>query len=415
MCTTCGRCSLACPLSLNNRAVVRAGRAAYSDSGLVEENPVLKTVYIGSRDYRHSFALTRNQVFARLGLFMLNEGIEAPFDVTGADCLFVCTAAGNARFPDYGISIPKLLNAAGVKYTLSSRLTDTGTDIEHVLVSHELSRAMLLDVEHEAQRLDVGKVVISECGCDVRTFYVEAGNILGRPFALPIESIDSLLLNCIKSGALPVDRITERVTFHDPCKVTRLTGLGELERELLSLVASNIVEMEPHGERNYCCNGGTGPLRLPELVQLRRRVSSFKAEQIRATQAVRVVTPCAVCMLSLADICNHYGLCSQGKRMAYLTFELVAEAAEAALVRLGQERRMCTPATLDSMSPPQAQLHGIARVIDDLVHGAGYAEVYEWLVSDEIVKRYCATHPTALERLGSLRPPAAIPRQETRQ
>lgn len=405
-CTTCGRCSLACPLSLNNRAIVRAGRAAFSDSGLIEENAVLNTVYVGSRDLRHSFSLTPNQVFARLGLFLLNEGVEVPFDVVGADCLFVCTAAGNTRFPDYGINVPKLLNAARVRYTLSSRLTDTGTDIEHVLVSRELSRTMLLEVEQEAQRLKAGKVVISECGCDVRTFYVEAGNILGRPFALPVESLDSLLLACIKAGALPVDRVTDTVTFHDPCKVTRLTGLGELERELLSLVAANVVEMEPHGERNYCCNGGTGPLRLPEVAPLRRRISRFKAEQIRATQAARIVTPCAVCMLSLADICTHYELSPKGTRMAYLTFELVAEAVEAALTRLGQRARMLYPAVFDGMSPNEVRSHGITGLINGITHAADFPAVYQWLSQDEIVNRYCATHPEAVAQLRALQPAA---------
>lgn len=403
-CTTCGRCSLACPLSLNNRAVVRAGRAAFSDSGIIEDNSVLNTVYVGSRDYRHSFALTRNQVFARLGLFLLTEGIDAPFDVVGADCLFVCTAAGNTRFPDFGVAVPKLLNAAKVRYTLSSRLTDTGTDIEHVLVSRELSRAMLLEVEHEAQRLQVSKVVISECGCDVRTFYVEAGDILGRPFALPVESIDSVLLNCIQSGDLPVDRVTESVTFHDPCKVTRLTGLGELERQLLARVAENVVEMEPHGERNYCCNGGTGPLRLPELAPLRRLASKFKAEQIRATHAKRVVTPCAVCMLSLTDICSHYELGPKGQRMAYLTFEVVAEASLAALTRLGQAARLRSPAVFEDMSASEVRSHGVIGLMDVITRNSDYPAVYQWLIKDEIVNRFCAAHSQTSEHLNAMRP-----------
>jgi len=64
-------------------------------------------------------------------------------------------------------------------------------------------------------------------------------------------------------------------------------------------VASDIIEMSPKGKYNYCCNGGTGPLRLPENSQLRREISQIKANQIHETSAEQVITPCAVCMLTL--------------------------------------------------------------------------------------------------------------------
>jgi Fe-S oxidoreductase len=394
-CTTCGRCTLACPLGLSNRSVIRLGRTAFSDAGLIRENPALNEVYEGSRDVRHSFALPKEKILLRFGFFLTHDNTQVPFDARGADYLYASSAAENARFPDYGIKVPKILNAAQVSYTLSSRLTDTGTDVEHVVVHRELSRQMLEEVENEAERLQVKRVLVSECGCDIRTFYLDAGSILGRPFKVPVQSLDSLMLSAIKSGALPVDKVPDLIAFHDPCKVVRLSGFGELERELLHCVSNNIVEMLPNREYNYCCNGGTGPLRLPENAPLRRQISRIKANQIETTGAQRVVTPCAVCMLTLEDICQTYNLSAVGQRMSYMMFELVYEAAMRALEPFGEVVRTHSPAVFAGRTSDFIFTHGIAGILSDIARRSDIAELLQWLSQDAITARYITSHPNA--------------------
>jgi len=392
-CTTCGRCTLACPLGLSNRSVIRLARAAFARSGLILETPALRQVFEGSRDQRHSFALSRDRIHLRMGFILHHAGIEIPFDVPRADFMYVGSAVGNTRFPDLDIAIPAMLNAAGMSYTISSRLTDTGTDIEHVVVDRELSRTMLLEVEAEALRLQVPTVVISECGCDVRTFYIEAAELLGRPLAVRVQAIDSLLLQLIGSGDLPVKRVPGRVTLHDPCKLTRLSGLGDLARELAGQVTGELVEMSPNRERNYCCNGGTGPLRMPENNDLRRHISRIKADQIRATGASRVVTPCAVCMLTLEDVCQTYGLAPPGGRGSFLLSELVYEGALAALDARGARDRIRMPALL--REPKLAGGHSMAARIRQLANAPGFAADLAWLRADAVLHRYLRANPDA--------------------
>jgi Fe-S oxidoreductase len=393
-CTTCGRCTLACPLGLSNRDIVRLARAAFCDAGLIMENPALREVYEFSRDTRHSFGLTPEKIHLRLGLFLAVEGTQIPFDVPGADYLFTCAAVGNTKFPDYGIKIPKLLNAAGIRYTFSSKITDTGTDIEYVIVHHELSRQMLEAVEAEALRLGVHTVLISECGCDLRTFYMDAGEILGRPFRLAVQTVDSLLLAAVRSGTLPVEKLPGRVTFHDSCKITRLSGMGQLGRELMAFTTDTLMEMTPNGEMNYCCNGGTGPLRLPENNELRRKISHLKAEQIKATAAERVVTPCSVCMLTLEDICQTYGLTPpSGGRTAFLLFEQVYEAVEKALQKCGELARMRVPAVFQNAEPDFVQQHSMAGRLEKIFQTPLLPSLLNWLEQDAVVARYARLHP----------------------
>ena len=407
-CTTCGRCTLACPLGLSNRALVRLARSAYTDSGLVEENPALKQVLDGSRDMRHSFGLSKEKVHLRLGFISECEDIDIPVDFPRCDYLYICAAVGNTRFPDYGIKVPKILNAAGVRYTFSSRIIDTGTDIEYVLAQGDLSRAMLCEIEEEADRLGAETILISECGCDIRTFYHDAGRILGRPLKFPVRSLDSLLIDLIRSGKLPVKKLAFNVTFHDSCKVSRLSGFADEGRNLLDLIVESRVEMTPNREYNYCCNGGTGPLRLPENNEVRRRVSRFKAEQIKQTGAERVVTPCSVCMLSLEDIAKEYRLSPGGRRMSFLLFEIVYDAMIAALSGPGELSLIKTPVAFLDQSPDSIRDFSLSSRVKKIATLPDYPALYAWLKDDPVVKRYVDANPGTAPVLESWMPERII-------
>jgi Fe-S oxidoreductase len=393
-CSTCGRCTLACPLALSNRSVVRLARAAFTESGLTKENPGLGEIDELRRRTGHSFGLSRERLHLRLGYLLAREGVEVPVDVPGVEYLYAPSAVVNTRLPDQAVKIPKLLNAAGVRYTYSSRLVDTGSDVEHTTVNTTLSREILEEVEAEALRLGAEKLLLSECGCDLRTFYVDAGAILGRPLKVAVQALDSLLLQAIRSGALPVDRTPGRVTYHDACQVTRLAGLGGIGRDLLECVVEEVHEMTPNREENYCCNGGAGVLRLPENQELRRRVSRLKASQIRDTGAARVVTPCAVCMLSLEDTCKTYGLTSPDVRMSFMLFEETYAAVERALERRGETDRVRIPAVFKGAAPEFVRRYGLKGRVEEIRRSPDFARHLEWLSQDPFVRRYSKSHPS---------------------
>lgn len=408
-CTACGRCTLACPSGLSIRRIVRLARAAYSDSGLSNANPTIRSIVENTERRRHSFGLTAAQVLGRVGLFLRSEGLEVPVNVHGAEMLFVCPAAGNTKIPDYGIKLIKILNAAGVSYTISPYVIDTGTEIDHIAVHHNLSKQMLLDWENEADRLGVKSILLVECGCDTRTLYAEATETLGRPFRYPIVSVDSLMLDLIRQGRLPIEKTDLKVTLHDPCYATRLSGLGDLFRELLTLVTDNFIEMTPNREHNYCCNGGAGGMRLPENTDLRRKISVLKANQIRATGAEYVTSPCVVCTLSLEDTCQTYNLSPTGERMALVLFEVVYAAMEPALAKRGELDRMRVPAELRNRDREFFVAHSIEGQMATLMQQPDFPALLDWLEKDDIVKRFSKDHPQVYEQLRALREMALDP------
>jgi len=392
-CTLCGRCTLACPMNISNRSLYRAMRAAYTESGLSYENPTLKSIIENTEKLRHSFGLTREFVFSRPGLFLGYEGVEAPVDVKGAEYLFVCPSAGNTRLPEYGVKLIKILNAAQINYTISSKIIDTGTEIDHIAVHHELSKVMLEEWEQAAEELQSKYVVVAECGCDVRTMYVDAEKTLGRPFKFPIVSIDTILEQAIDNGSLPVEPIDESVTFHDPCYVARLSGRGDEYRRFLPKVVKDFREMTPNKEHNYCCNGGAGGMRLPENTEKRRKISRLKAEQIKNTGADLVTTPCAICYLNLKDTTEVYGLATADNRKARMLFEIVYDAMMKALKKRREEDRVRMPYLFKKMNKEEQIKHSLSGFMEQLTRSSQFPELLKKLKDDANVKNYAKENP----------------------
>jgi Fe-S oxidoreductase len=404
-CTSCGRCTLSCPVGLSTRRIVRMARAAYSDSGLSNENPTLNSIVQNLRDIGHSFGLEPAKVMARYALFLCSEGIDMPVDVQDADILFVCPSAANTKIPDYATKVMKILNATGVNYTVSSKLVETGTEADHIVVHHQLTRRILEDWENEAERLSSKKILVVECGCDTRTLYGDASEILGRPLKYPVIMFDPLVQELIDNGQLPVEKVDTSVTLHDPCHSTRLSGMADAMRDLLNSVNSNFVEMTPNREQNYCCNGGAGGMRLPENTELRRKISSIKANQIKNSGAEYVCSPCVVCILSLEDTCQTYGLAKEpGERMAIMLFEVVYDAMVKALEKRGELDRIRTPASFEGKSDEYIAQHSVAGKMSQLLHNRAMAtRILEWLEQDDVVQRYAKANPAVWDQMAKFR------------
>lgn len=102
-----------------------------------------------------------------------------------------------------------------------------------------------------------------------------------------------------------------KVTCQDPCNLVR-KGLGDSAADDLRFVIKavageeNFIEMWPNRSNNYCCGGGGGYLQSG-FVEKRRAFGKLKFEQIEATKADLVVTPCHNCRAQVDDLLQVYG------------------------------------------------------------------------------------------------------------
>jgi Fe-S oxidoreductase len=330
-CTACGRCGLHCSVGLDIAAIIRAGRNVVAALGRVPEG--LQRTVANQLETGNQMAIPQDELKSTaewladdLRLETGDDAIRIPVDEPGRRILYLINPREVKFFPLSLMAAAGVFHAAGESWTISSKFYDvtnygfySGDDPS----ACELTRRVLA----EAEALGVQEIVLSECGHGFRSFRWEGPNWLGREYPLPMRSVLELLEEYIDSGRIKVDpaKNSERVTLHDPCNLVRWGGISEPQRRVLNRVVTDFVEMTPNRKDSYCCGGGGGMLSMSEYGERRVASGRIKAEQIRATGAKIVATPCHNCADQLIEISKRYGL--------GVEIQAVVELVYSALVR----------------------------------------------------------------------------------
>jgi Fe-S oxidoreductase len=112
----------------------------------------------------------------------------------------------------------------------------------------------------------------------------------------------------------------------DPCNVVRNAGLGKKLRYVMNALCSDFRDVTPRGRFNYCCNSGGGVINCgPPWTKERVRNNRVKGEQLAATKADYVVTPCHNCHSGIEDIIKGYDL---GMHVRFISELLVDHCLE---------------------------------------------------------------------------------------
>lgn len=105
-----------------------------------------------------------------------------------------------------------------------------------------------------------------------------------------------------------VRKVKEPVTLQDPCNIIRRAGAAEKFRDIVRATCEDFREMTPNKEHNFCCNAGGGLASLSNWAAHKARGNRVKAEQIKATGAKIVITPCHNCSTGIKDVIKFWNL-----------------------------------------------------------------------------------------------------------
>ncbi|MBF6193440.1 (Fe-S)-binding protein [Nocardia sp. CDC186] len=98
---------------------------------------------------------------------------------------------------------------------------------------------------------------------------------------------------------IPVNSVSQKVTYHDPCYLGRHNKIYNAPRELMAASGSNLVEMPRHGERSMCCGAGGARMWMEE--QLGKRVNIDRVDEALTTSPAKIATGCPFCRVMLTD------------------------------------------------------------------------------------------------------------------
>jgi Fe-S oxidoreductase len=125
---------------------------------------------------------------------------------------------------------------------------------------------------------------------------------MGKPFPFKVKHILEVLDEFREAGLLKTTGMaTDRMTFHDPCQLVRRGGVVEQPRNLLKMIATNFVEMNDHGQMNWCCGAGGGVSANEEADEIRLKAFLRKKKQLDELGVDTLVTACANCRIQLED------------------------------------------------------------------------------------------------------------------
>lgn len=311
-CTACRRCQIECPLGIDHALVTHLGRYILSEIGIAP-----KALVVSSREQLQGKtsntsaiplpALMDNLDFLQEELKDLTgQEIEFPIDKQDAEYIFYPAVSDYLMEADTLMGNAAVLKAAGISWTIGSQYFD---GINYGLFySDWVLDQVLQKLLHEKERLGAKKVLIGECGHAARSAKNFA-NTYSRNGSVEVISILDLTNDLIKSGKLKLNPniVKEKVTYHDPCNIARSGWIIDQPRQILRSFIPNYIEMTPNGRENYCCGGGGGLVSLDEIHPFRMNVSGLtKAEQIRATGADIVVSPCANCKKQLRELMDFH-------------------------------------------------------------------------------------------------------------
>jgi Fe-S oxidoreductase len=265
-CNLCRRCAQTCPIGADNGLVAHELRKIFSqemgiaakeihDSGSMLQLKVGSSTGMNAEVVKDNIEFIDEDISEKTGL-----KVETPWDVEGADVLLIHNAGEILAWPENPGAFALILNAAGVKWTLSSELAAYDSINYGLWYDDAQFARVALKHAEAARKLKVKKIVLGECGHAHKALSVIADRVLPGDLNIPRESSMTLLREIVMSGRLKLDpaRNDFPVTLHDPCNLVRLMGVVEPQREIIHKICPKFRELEPHGVDNYCCGGGSG-------------------------------------------------------------------------------------------------------------------------------------------------------------
>lgn len=313
-CTACGRCGINCSIGVDIGSVMRIGRNILAAVDKVPQS--LQAVVDNQLNTGNQMAITQEELKSTaewlsedLQLEMEIDDVRIPVDKAGKRVVYLVNPREVKFFPLSLSAAAGIFHAAGESWTISSRFYDV-TNYGMYSGNDEDAAEITRQAIDEAERLGAQEIVLSECGHGFRSFRWEGPNWMGREYSLPVRSMLDLMLEYIEEGRIIVNpgKNTDRVTLHDPCNLVRYGGVSEPQRKILRKVVTDFVEMTPNREQNFCCGGGGGMLSMSEYGDRRVLSGKVKADQISATEAKIVATPCHNCADQLLELNKHYKL-----------------------------------------------------------------------------------------------------------
>jgi Fe-S oxidoreductase len=305
-CTTCGRCSMMCPVGNDIVYMIRRMREGLTAAGLAPQS--LKDAAVRTLEKGSVMGFPMETLEAMVKAAEKETGIDINIDEPNVDYLLLLSSAEVMQFNEIIAALAQIFKEAGVSWTLSTKAHEAGNPGMHMGASN-IEAALINKIVEAAEDLNIKNVISPECGHAYFAIRWEGPNVIGRPYPFKVYHIIEVLDQLRSEGRLRTSGTNDdRLTFHDPCQAARRGGVNQPQRNLLNMVTSNFIEMTDSQACNWCCGGGGGMNTIEKAEPLMRKVFHRKRHQIEELDVTTVVTMCATCRNTLEEGIEENGM-----------------------------------------------------------------------------------------------------------
>jgi Fe-S oxidoreductase len=302
-CTMCGRCTEVCPMGIDIASIVGGARQAFVAAGLGPAD--LLAAADNARDHGSPLGVTPEKLRERIAWMADEHEVPIALDKEKADVLLTVSSIEVMKFPNSVVAAAKILNHAGVDWTLSTKGYEA-TNFGYLAGKADVAKIMVTRITEAAEQVGATTVVIPECGHAYGVLRWSGANILGRPLPYSVLHISEFMAQLKREGRLKLKPFRESITYSDPCQISRRGGATEDARYVLKDFATDLREMQPSGIYSWCCGGGGGVQAIQRASELRYKVFKLKMDQVEATGANTMVSSCSNCRLTMDESKAHW-------------------------------------------------------------------------------------------------------------
>jgi Fe-S oxidoreductase len=297
---------MVCPVGNDIALMIRKTRegmaaAGHAPKGLI--GATKRSITIGS-----PMGVKLPALMAQIRHVENDTGLKIPLDVEGAEYMLLLSSMEIMNFPEFIEAVAKIFAKAGVSWTISSEAFEATNSGIQIGVS-DIAAELVQRIVDAAEKLKVKTVISPECGHAYMAIRWEGPNLIGRAFNFKVRHILEVMDEFRKDGRLKItEKMKQRLTYHDPCQISRRGGVIEQPRNLINLFSDNFVEMPDHGKMGWCCGAGGGVSSNERADKVRLKAFQRKKDQLDKIKPDAIISACSNCRINLEDGLEEYNM-----------------------------------------------------------------------------------------------------------
>lgn len=188
----------------------------------------------------------------------------------------------------------KILLSLGIDFIMISEELCCGMPV--INAGYEKDARNLARKNYEIlKKYSVNKIITNCPSC--YSMFKDYKNLLPY-WDIEVEHITITIRNKLKYSKIK-QASSEEVAYHDPCHLSRNSGISEEPREILKMIGYKIKEMKNNRENSLCCGGGAG-LKVNES-EIAEKIARKRIGHAIDLGMKKLITPCPLCFAHMKN------------------------------------------------------------------------------------------------------------------